>query len=104
MSTRAERLAREFAEANDALARLLERATPEQWLRCTRDEGELRPIGIIAHHVAWAHHHINQRVRAFAEGLPVPPRRPDLFDERMSFEEQERKLEHVVSLAAQIWS
>ena len=24
--------------------------------------------------------------------------------QRMSFEEQERKLEHVVSLAAQIWS
>jgi hypothetical protein len=82
MSARAERLARDFAEANDTLVRLLERATPEQWRRRTRDEGELRPIGVIAHHVAWAHQHIHQRVRAFADGLPVPPRRPDLFDER----------------------
>ena len=82
MSARAERLAQEFAQANDALVQVLEQATPEQWRQRTRDEGELRPIGVIAHHVAWAHQHINQRVRAFAEGLPVPPRRPDLFDER----------------------
>ena len=82
MSARADRLAREFAEANGALVQLLEQATPEQWHQRTHEEGELRPIGVIAHHVAWAHRHINQRVRAFAEGVPVPPRRPELFDER----------------------
>jgi hypothetical protein len=79
---RADRLAREFAKANDQLIQLLERATPEQWRQLTRDEGELRPVGVIAHHIAWAHRHINTRVRAFAEGLAVPHRRPDLFDER----------------------
>jgi DinB superfamily len=82
MSAHAQRLAKEFAEANDALIRVLEGLTPAQWCQRTRDEGELRPIGVIAHHVAWGHRHINQRVRAFADGSPVPPRRPDLFDER----------------------
>ncbi len=41
-----------------------------------------RSLGVIAHHVAWAHAHINARVRAFAERHSVPARRPDLFDER----------------------
>jgi hypothetical protein len=56
---------REFAEANGALVLLLERATPDQSEQRTHDEGELRPIGVIAHHVTWAHRHINQRVAAF---------------------------------------
>ena len=64
MSARAERLAEEFAQANDALVQVLEQATPEQWRQRTRDEGELRPIGVIAHHVAWAHQHINLERRA----------------------------------------
>jgi len=82
VSARAERLARDFLAANGELIELVEHATPDQWRELTRDEGELRPAGVIAYHVAWAHQHINQRVRAFAAGQPVPPRRPDLFDER----------------------
>jgi hypothetical protein len=39
-------------------------------------------VGVIAHHVAVAHARIAQRVQAFAEGRPVPARRPELFDER----------------------
>ena len=81
-SARAEALARQFAEANDQLAALLEQATAEQWRQRTADEGELRPVGVIAHHVAVAHARIAQRVEAFAHGRPVPARRPELFDER----------------------
>ena len=82
MSARAEALARQFAEANDDLLALLERATPAQWRQRTADEGELRPVGVIAHHVAVAHARIARRVEAFAHGRPVPARRPELFDAR----------------------
>ena len=82
MTTRAEALARQFAVANDELIALLERATPEQWRQRTEDEGELRAVGVIADHVALAHPRILGRVQAFAYGIPVPPRRPELFDER----------------------
>jgi len=82
MSDRAAALARQFAAANDALITLLERATPEQWRQRTADEGELRAVGVIAHHVAVAHPRIAQRVAAFAHGQPVPARHPELFDER----------------------
>jgi hypothetical protein len=76
----AEALAREFAAANDELIALLERATPRQWRQRTADEGELRPVGVIALHVAWAHAHIARRVEAFAFDRPVLARRPELFD------------------------
>jgi hypothetical protein len=82
MSARAEALARQFAAANDDLLALLEQATPEQWRQRTADEGELRPVGLIAHHVAEGHARIAQRVDAFAQARPVPARRPELFDER----------------------
>jgi hypothetical protein len=82
MSARADRLAQEFSDANDELLGLLERATPEQWLSLTADEGELRSVAVIAHHVAEAHVRIASRVEAFATGQPVPARRPELFDAR----------------------
>ena len=82
MSLRAEALARHFGEANNELIALLEQATSEEWRQRTAEEGELRPVGVIAHHVAVAHARIAQRVAAFAHGRPVPARRPELFDER----------------------
>ena len=82
MSARAWALARQFAEANHDLIALLEHATPAQWRQRTADEGELRPVGVIAHHVAVAHTHIAQRVDAFAHRRPVPARHPELFDQR----------------------
>jgi hypothetical protein len=82
MSERANALAREFAAANAELIALLESATPEQWRERTEDEGELRPVSVIAHHVATAHPRIARRVEAFAHGEAVPARQPELFDER----------------------
>jgi hypothetical protein len=82
MSSHAKTLAEEFEAANDALLRLLEHATPEQWRMRTLDDGELRAVGVIAHHVAEAHLRIARRVDAFARGEPVPARRPELFDAR----------------------
>jgi DinB superfamily len=82
MSTRAEALARRFEQANQELIALLQQATAEQWRQRTPDEGELRPVGVIAHHVALAHARIARRVEAFAHGRPVPARQPELFDER----------------------
>ncbi len=71
-SSRGQHLARQFSNANDALIALLEQATPEQLRSRTLDDGELRSVGVIAHHVATAHPRIAQRVEAFARGLPVP--------------------------------
>ena len=82
MSPRAEALAARFSAANQELIALLEQATPEQWQERTADEGELRAVGVIAHHVAGGHARIAARVEAFAHGQPVPARRPELFDER----------------------
>ena len=82
VSARAEALVQEFAAANDELIALLQQASPEQWRMHTADEGELRPVGVIAHHVAVAHARIAQRVEAFAHARPVPARHPELFDER----------------------
>jgi DinB superfamily len=82
MSARAQALARAFEEANQELIALLQQATPEQWRQRTLDEGELRPVGVIAHHVALAHPRIAQRVEAFAQARAVPARHPELFDER----------------------
>ena len=82
MSARAEALAQQFAQANNDLIALLAHATPAQWRQRTADEGELRPVGVIAHHVALAHPRIAQRVEAFAHGRPVPARHPELFDTR----------------------
>jgi hypothetical protein len=82
VSARAQALAREFPAANDELIALLERASPEQWRARTADEGELRPVGVIAHHVAQGHARIARRVEAFARGQPVPARHPELFDAR----------------------
>lgn len=82
MSSRAEVLSRQFAAANDELVALLEQASSDQWRQRTSDEGELRPVGVIAHHVAEAHPRIAQRVDAVAHGRPVPARHPELFDER----------------------
>jgi hypothetical protein len=90
MRHRAADLARQFAAANDELIALLERASPAQWRQRTADEGELRAVGVIARHVALAHPRIAQRVAAFAHGQPVPPRRPELFDERNAREAQEQ--------------
>jgi hypothetical protein len=75
-------MARKFAEANNTLIALLQQATAEQWRARTLDEGELRTLGVIAHHVAVAHPRIAQRVEAFARGTTVPARRPELFDQR----------------------
>jgi hypothetical protein len=82
VSPRAEDLARRFTAANDELIGLLERASPEQWRQRTADEGELRSVGVIAHHVAGGHARIAQRVDAFARAQPVPERHPELFDQR----------------------
>ena len=82
MSARAEALAQQFAQTNNDLFALLARVTPARWGQRTTDEGELRPVGVIAHHVALAHPRIAQRVEAFAHGRPVPARAPELFDER----------------------
>jgi hypothetical protein len=82
MSALAEALARQFSEANSELIALLEQAAPDQWRARTADEGEMRAVGIITHHVAWAHRHIARRVKAFAHGSEVPARHPELFDER----------------------
>jgi hypothetical protein len=82
VSARAEALARNFSAANDELIALLEHATPEQWRQRTLDEGELRPVGIIALHVADAHPRIARRVEAFAHGSEVQARHPELFDQR----------------------
>jgi selenocysteine lyase/cysteine desulfurase len=75
-------LAQEFAAANAELIALLEQASPEHWRMRTADEGELRPVGVIAHHVAEAHARIARRVEACAAGQPVPARHPELFDAR----------------------
>jgi DinB superfamily len=82
VSPRSEELAERFTAANDELIGLLERASPEQWRQRTADEGELRGIGVIAHHVAGGHARIAERVAAFATGRAVPARHPELFDER----------------------
>ena len=82
MSSCARELADEFQTANDELVQMLGRATPEQWRMRTLDEGELRPVGVIALHVAVAHLRIARRVEAFARGEPVPGRHPELFDAR----------------------
>jgi hypothetical protein len=78
--TSGERLAAELRSVNEELARLLEGLSDEQWRMPVSDE--LRPVGVVALHVARAHPRINERVRALASGTPVPPRRPELFDER----------------------
>ncbi len=82
MSSRSRALADEFQAANGELVELLEQATTEQWRMRTLDEGELRAVGVIAHHVADAHLRIARRVEAFATGQPVPARHPELFDAR----------------------
>ena len=82
MGERGGDFARQFAAANDELIALLESATPEQWRQRTDDEGELRPVSVIAHHVATAHPRIARRVEAFAHREAVPARQPELFDER----------------------
>jgi hypothetical protein len=82
MSSRAHNLARDFTAANEELLALLEQASPDQWRCRTADEGELRSVGVIAHHVAEGHVRISRRVEAFATGHPVPARRPELFDAR----------------------
>jgi hypothetical protein len=89
MSARAEALARQFERVNTELIVLLEQATAQQWQEQTADEGELRSVGVIAHHVAWAHPHIARRVEAFARCLPVPARRPEFFEERNARHAQE---------------
>ncbi|MBV9322385.1 MAG: DinB family protein [Chloroflexi bacterium] len=89
MTARAESLAQAFAAANDELIGLLERAGPEKWRERTPDDGELRPVGVIAHHVAEAHLRIARRVEAFARGEPVAARHPELFDDRNAREAQE---------------
>jgi hypothetical protein len=78
--TRGQRLAAELRAANEELARMLETATEEQWHRVVVDEQ--REVGVVALHVARAHPRIGERVIAMAKELPVPQRRPDLFDER----------------------
>jgi SAM-dependent methyltransferase len=82
MATRGQILADRFATANREFIELVENASAEQWRSRTLDDGEVRSVGTIAHHVAIAHARIARRVEAFAGGLPVPARRPDLFDER----------------------
>jgi hypothetical protein len=82
MSERGAQLARDFQAANDELIALLESASAEQWHQPTEDEGELRPVSVIAHHVAIAHPRIARRVEAFATSQPVPARQPDTFDAR----------------------
>jgi hypothetical protein len=90
VSARARSLAEAFASANDELIALLLRASPDQWRQRTPDEGELRAVGVIAHHVAEAHVRIARRVAAFARGEPVPARHPELFDKRNAREAQEQ--------------
>jgi len=83
VSERADRLAAEFEAANAELVAHLEALTPEQWLAPTAaGDEEVRPVGVVALHVAEAHLNINARVLALASGGEVPPRRPELFAER----------------------
>jgi len=82
-SRRAEVLAAEFEAANELFAVYLERLGPEEWLAPTKaDDEELRPVGVVALHVAESHLGINARVTALAAGTEVPARRPEIFAER----------------------
>ena len=81
--TRAERLAAALEAANEEFAAHLEGLSPEQWLAPTgANDDEVRPVGVVALHVAEAHLNINARVMALAAGGEVPPRRPELFADR----------------------
>ncbi len=85
MTGRAERLAAQLEAANEEFAAYLEALTLAEWLSPTRaDDEEIRPVGVVALHVAEAHLTINARVMALAACSAVPPRRPELFAERNS--------------------
>jgi hypothetical protein len=82
-SRRADALAAEFEAANELFAVFLERLSPEEWRAVTKaDDEEIRPVAVVALHVAEAHLNINARVMALAAGGEVPRRRPELFAER----------------------
>jgi hypothetical protein len=83
MSGRSELLAAELEAVNEELAGYLEALSAEEWLSPTRaDDGEVRPVGVVALHVAEAHLNISARVTALASGGVVPPRKPERFAER----------------------
>ena len=78
MSERARALADDFEQANGELARLIEELSDAQWV--TRTEGEGWSVAVTARHIAGAHAFIAERIKAIAEGQPLPPMPPGGID------------------------
>lgn len=80
MGQESERLARELQTSLDSLIALVEGLTEEQWRRPGKNfpeqlngEDERRPVGVIAHHVAYWGPGILERTQAIADGRQPPP-------------------------------
>jgi len=68
---RAEALASQFEQANDALINSIESMNDAQWKAIC--SGEQWSVGVTAHHVAGGHPVIGGMVQMVAAGQPLPP-------------------------------
>jgi hypothetical protein len=73
MSARAETLAQQFEDANNALIELAQSCTPEQWSAHVRPEN--CSVAALTYHVALAHPHLLTMAQAMANDQPA--RLPD---------------------------
>jgi hypothetical protein len=71
MSERAQTLAHQLEQANNALIATIEGLSDAQWHAKTPDDG--RSVGVVAHHVAVSHKAVAGLAGAIAHGQAVPP-------------------------------
>jgi hypothetical protein len=71
MSTRAETLAQQFEDANNALIELAQSCTSEQWTAHSRPEN--CSVAALTYHVALAHPFLLNMAQALANDQPVQP-------------------------------
>ena len=70
MSERAQNLAHQLEQANQALIATIEGLSDAQWKATTPGDG--RSVGVVAHHVASSHKAVAGLVGAIAHGQKVP--------------------------------
>jgi uncharacterized damage-inducible protein DinB len=79
MSERAQSLAEQLEQANQALIATIEKLSDAQWRAKTPGDG--RSVGVVAHHVATSHKSVAGLVSAIAHGKPVPPITMEMINE-----------------------
>lgn len=98
--SKGEEYARQFEQANREFIAAVESCSPEKWTgKAAGEDG--RSVGTVAHHVAFSHAFIAERVQMLANGEPLTPPDIDAMNAEHAAEHPNPSKDEVVGLLEQ---